>query len=110
MSAEDVARIAEKLSEGLGLESGLAGTLKIDFGEDGCIFVDGYAVPNTVTLMDAPAECTVAISLEDFKRMVSGTLDPAQAFMQGRLKVEGDMGLAAKLGPALREARARRKE
>ena len=33
--------------------------------------------------------------------MLDGDLDPTAAFMSGRLKVDGDMGLAMKLGSIL---------
>jgi putative sterol carrier protein len=34
--------------------------------------------------------------------MAQGDLDPTVAFMSGKLKVEGDMGVAMKLGSVLR--------
>ncbi len=37
----------------------------------------------------------------DFIELVSGTLAPQMAFMMGKLKVAGDMGLALKLGSFL---------
>ncbi|MDQ7794669.1 MAG: SCP2 sterol-binding domain-containing protein [bacterium] len=40
---------------------------------------------------------TIVMSSEDFKEMVGGKLNPTQAFMTGRLKLQGDMGLAMKL-------------
>ncbi len=40
---------------------------------------------------------TISMSAADFKEMVSGKLNPTQAFMTGRLKLQGDMGLAMKL-------------
>jgi putative sterol carrier protein len=40
---------------------------------------------------------TVAADSEDYRRIVSGTLDPAKAFMEGRLKLTGNMELAMRL-------------
>jgi putative sterol carrier protein len=37
--------------------------------------------------------------------MAKGELDGTAAFMQGKLRVAGDMGLAMKIGPLLQKAR-----
>ena len=50
---------------------------------------------------DAEANCTMVISLENFMEMADGKLDGTSAFMSGKLKIQGDMGVAMKLGPLL---------
>jgi putative sterol carrier protein len=40
---------------------------------------------------------TVAADSDDYRRMVTGELDPARAFMEGRLKLTGNKELALKL-------------
>ena len=40
---------------------------------------------------------TVAADSDDFRRMVTGRLDPTRAFMEGRLKLTGNTELAIKL-------------
>lgn len=42
-------------------------------------------------------DCTFAMSAEDFRALVKGDLNPATAFMTGRVKISGDMGLALKV-------------
>ncbi len=46
--------------------------------------------------------CTITISDNDLVNLVQGTLNPQMAFMTGRLKVKGDLGLALKLGKILK--------
>ena len=45
----------------------------------------------------AAARCTVACTDSDFLSIVNGKLNPQMAFMMGKLKIQGDMGLAMKL-------------
>lgn len=43
------------------------------------------------------ARCTVVITDADLVNMVNGRLNPQMAFMSGKLKIQGDMGLAMRL-------------
>ncbi len=43
------------------------------------------------------ADCTVTMKEDDFIAMWDGSLPGTQAFMTGKLKIAGDMGLAMKL-------------
>jgi putative sterol carrier protein len=43
------------------------------------------------------ADLTVSIGDDDLVRLFSGELNPMNAFMSGRLKVTGDMGLAQRM-------------
>jgi putative sterol carrier protein len=52
----------------------------------------------TLTQATAPVpKLTVTADSADFINVFTGKLDGMQAFMQGKLKVSGDMGLAMKL-------------
>lgn len=46
---------------------------------------------------DENAQCVINMSSADFMAMIGGSLNPQMAFMTGRLRVKGDMGLALKL-------------
>jgi len=100
-----VETIIAKIGKWIGGQSGLGGTLKFDFGEAGSVLLDGKSHPNTVADgAGRDADCTIALSLDTFDRLVAHEIDPVSAFMQGKLKVSGDMGLAMKLGPILERA------
>ena len=70
-------------------------TVKLDFGGDGTIMLDGKA--NTVTEGDGEADTTIKVAWDDWQAMAAGTLDGMTAFMTGKLKVEGDMSNAMQL-------------
>lgn len=98
----DLAQVTDHIRSAVGDNSGLGKTVKLDFGADGKIFIDGASSPNQVTNDDKPADAVIQISWADFTALVEGTLDPMMAFMQGKMKIQGDMMLAQKLGPLLK--------
>jgi len=69
--------------------------VKLDFGDQGVVMLDGNA--NQVTEEDGPAETTIKVAWSDWQAMADGQLDGMTAFMQGKLKVEGDMSNAMQL-------------
>ncbi len=90
-------QVTEGLRARVGDNSGIDASIKFDFGEAGMIFFDGKSTPNTVTNEDRDAECTISITLENFLKLVDGDLNPTTAFMMGKLKIDGSMGIAMKL-------------
>ncbi|HJN37894.1 MAG TPA: SCP2 sterol-binding domain-containing protein [Gammaproteobacteria bacterium] len=73
----------------------LQATLKIIMDDNQCVYVDGYS--GKVSQEDKEADCTLILSLQDMSEILSGALNPTAAFMQGKLKIEGDMGIAMRL-------------
>ena len=49
------------------------------------------------------AQCTLAMNEKNFKKLLQGDLNATAAFMTGRLKVKGDIGLALKLENMLKK-------
>lgn len=81
----------------VGDDAGLNAILKFDCGADGVILIDGKAKPNTVSNDNKDADCTIGLTLSDLEAMMAGDLAPTTAFMTGKLRVEGDMGVAMRL-------------
>ncbi len=78
--------------------------VKLDFGSEGVVMLDGQA--NQVTEEDGAADTTLKVAWEDWQQMAAGQLDGMTAFMQGKLKVEGDMSNAMQLQGVLSKLRS----
>ena len=74
----------------------LGSTLKFDFGTEQ-LYLDGRGDTNLVSNDNKAADCTVTISKDDFKALISGKLNPMSAVMSGQMRIDGDMGVAMKL-------------
>lgn len=95
--------ITAKIKEKMALAAGLNAKIKLDFGDDGVVFVDATQTPPVVSNEDSEADLTLTTSTETFKGILDGSQDPNIAFMMGKLKVQGSMGLAMKLNNILED-------
>ncbi len=75
----------------------LDGTAKFVVPGEGAILVD----TDGARAGDGAADVTLTAEGEVFEAIIEGDLDPATAFMSGKLDIDGDMGLALKLAGAL---------
>jgi putative sterol carrier protein len=77
--------------------------VKLDFGGEGVILLDGAA--SQVSEEDGDADTTIKVSWEDWQSMAAGQLDGMTAFMTGKLRIEGDMSNAMQLQGVLAKLR-----
>jgi putative sterol carrier protein len=78
--------------------TGIDGSVKFVIEDEGSVRIDeaGAAADN-----GGEADCTLTASADTFQSLLDGDLDPTGAFMSGKLTVDGDMGLAMRLGSLL---------
>jgi acyl-CoA dehydrogenase len=74
----------------------LGKSLKFDFGGS-VIVIDGKGDANVVSTEDKEVDCAISVSMDDLQGMMNGSVNPMMAFMSGKIKVKGDMGVAMKL-------------
>ncbi|WP_025785966.1 SCP2 sterol-binding domain-containing protein [Sporosarcina sp. D27] len=67
------------------------------------VFADNKA--SVLTKETDEADCTLTMKVEDFYKLLAGKLNTTTAFMMGKLKVKGSLGLALKLENILTQYR-----
>lgn len=72
-------------------------TAKFVIEDEGAIMID----ENGVRAGDEQSEVTLTANRDTFEGILNGDINPATAFMTGKLKVDGSMGVAMQLGQKL---------
>ncbi|MGQ0584620.1 MAG: SCP2 sterol-binding domain-containing protein [Reyranella sp.] len=93
--------ITTKMKEGASKKSAFGNSVKFTT-DQGVVHIDGNQNPPAVSNDDKAADCTIKMEFADFDDLINGKLDGMTAFMTGKLKIEGDMGVAMKLQSILR--------
>ena len=79
------------------LSGGFDGVAKFVIPGEGAIMLDA----DGVRAGDEEAEVTLTADADVFRAILEGDLNATSAFMQGKLKVDGSMGMAMKVGSVL---------
>ena len=93
--------IVTKTRQKTAYATGFNACVLFDFGDDGCVHVDATQSPAEITTENKDADVTLVTSIETFGKILNGESDPNIAFMMGKLKIRGSMGLALKLNAFL---------
>lgn len=79
------------------LSGGYDGVAKFVIPGEGAIMLDGQGV----RAGDEEADVTLTAEADVFRAILDGDMNPTMAFMTGKLKVDGSIGQAMKLGAVL---------
>jgi putative sterol carrier protein len=79
------------------LSGGFEGVAKFVIEGEGAIMLDATGV----RAGDDEADVTLTAEAEVFRAILDGQMNPTMAFMSGKLAVDGNMGMALKLGSVL---------
>ncbi len=93
--------ITAKMQEGASKKTAFGNSVKFST-DQGVVHIDGNQTPPAISNDDKAADCTIKMDFGDFADLIGGKLDGMTAFMTGKLKIEGDMGVAMKLQSILR--------
>ncbi len=94
--SDTLTKAVEMINERMG-GGGFDGSVKFDIEGEGCILVN----ESGASVSDDEADCTISASADTFQEILDGSVNPTMAFMTGKLKLDGDMGTAMKLGSIL---------
>lgn len=90
-----IAKAVEALNERLDGE--FDGSAKFVIEDEGSIIIDA----DGARASDDEADVTLSADVDTFKAILVGDLNATSAFMTGKLSLDGDMGMAMKLGSVL---------
>ncbi len=79
------------------LPNGFDGSVKFEIENEGSVIVSDSGVVES----SDEADCTLIAGKETLQNIMSGELNSTAAFMQGKLKVDGDMGMTMRLASVL---------
>jgi putative sterol carrier protein len=99
MTVESAREFFESLPGRVSLQGAraLESSYRFDIDGAGSWRVESEGDRLVVTESGAPADCVIRANEKTFLRIVRGEQSPMGAYMTGKVKVEGDLGLALRL-------------
>lgn len=73
------------------------GSAKFDIEGEGAVVIDAGGA----RVSDEDTDVTLSADVDTFQGIMTGDTNPTSAFMTGKLKVDGDMGMAMKLASVM---------
>ncbi|MBM1815359.1 SCP2 sterol-binding domain-containing protein [Pseudosulfitobacter pseudonitzschiae] len=93
----DVVQEAVKVLNAKMQGQSFSGTAKFEIAGEGAVIIDS----DGAHAGNEDADVTLSADADTFQGIINGDTNPTSAFMTGKLKVDGDMGMAMKLASAL---------
>ena len=72
-------------------------SIKIEIYDEGSIFIN----QNRASTISSKVDCIISSDVETFKGVQNGQVKATNAFMTGKLKIDGNMSIAIKLATIL---------
>ena len=93
-SSDAIAVITKDFTETSKGKPGFGKTVKLDFGQEGIILIDGTGKNIAISNENKDADMTVVLTIDTFTKMGEGSLAGDKAVEQGLLTIDGDLSLA----------------
>lgn len=91
-----ISEFTDQVKAAAGKMPNLGKSLKLSL-DGGAVHIDLTGDEAIVSNEDKDADCTIITTIDNLVKLRNGELNPMSAFMTGKVKVKGDMGLAMKL-------------
>lgn len=95
---EKMQQASEKISQNAAMAKQIGAVYKFVLeGDGGGTWIMDLRNEPKVVEGDGDAQCTILMAASDYVDMMEGRAQGQQLFFMGKLRIEGDMGLAMKL-------------
>jgi len=96
-----ISEAIDKLNSALSTLQAPSKSLKVNITNVGTIF----ASSTKIAAEDLDSDTTITVSAPDFQALAAGKINPHLAFLQGKIKIAGDAGVALQWLPILQSPR-----